>query len=240
MSYEEKRVRPAAVVLDPHPLWHAAVEPLLARLGIGVVATSTSTDAALAALEQHRPELLVAEIDGIAGSMDGIACIRRARERVPGLAVVVVSGRADAAARAEAAAAGAAAYVLKTAAPDEIVSAVARALGPAVRSVGGPIRPANGRKRNGTSPHLSRRELEILQLVAEGRSNRQVARLLWVSDQTVKFHLANVYRKLGVRSRFEAATWARRHGLLPPVDAANGNGYGQAAPGGEIALGRSA
>ncbi len=50
-----------------------------------------------------------------------------------------------------------------------------------------------------------------------GRSNRQVAEILWVADQTVKFHLANVYRKLGVRSRFEAARWARESGILDVV-----------------------
>ena len=62
-------------------------------------------------------------------------------------------------------------------------------------------------------PHLTPRELEVLRLV-EGRSNREVARLLWVTDDTVKFHLANTYRKLGVSSRSEAVAWARERGLL--------------------------
>ena len=83
-------------------------------------------------------------------------------------------------------------------------------------------------------PKLTRRELEILKLVSEGRSNRQVAELLWVTDQTVKFHLANVYRKLGVRSRFDAARWALEHGVLDAAAEeavahaghANGNGNG--------------
>ena len=64
---------------------------------------------------------------------------------------------------------------------------------------------------------LTRRELEILELVSGGRSNRQVAEILWVADQTVKFHLANIYRKLNVRSRYEAARWARENGLLDVV-----------------------
>ena len=80
---------------------------------------------------------------------------------------------------------------------------------------------ANKREGNGNGPQLlkklTRRELEILQLVSGGRSNRQVAQILWVADQTVKFHLANVYRKLGVRSRFEAAKWARENGILDVV-----------------------
>jgi ATP/maltotriose-dependent transcriptional regulator MalT len=59
----------------------------------------------------------------------------------------------------------------------------------------------------------------VLRLAAEGRSNRDVAKVLWVTDQTVKFHLANVYRKLGVSNRVEAGRWAREHGLLEPVEA---------------------
>ncbi len=61
---------------------------------------------------------------------------------------------------------------------------------------------------------LTRRELEILRHVAEGRSNQQVGRTLWVTEQTVKFHLTNIYKKLGMSNRTEASLWAQRHGLL--------------------------
>ncbi len=63
-------------------------------------------------------------------------------------------------------------------------------------------------------PDLTRRELEILQLVAEGHSNTQLAKMLWVTEQTVKFHLSNVYRKLDVANRTEASRWAQLNGLL--------------------------
>ncbi len=62
---------------------------------------------------------------------------------------------------------------------------------------------------------LTRRELEILRLVAEGRSNAQLAKMLWVTEQTVKFHLSNVFRKLQVSNRTEASRWAQLRGLLP-------------------------
>ena len=79
-------------------------------------------------------------------------------------------------------------------------------------------------------PRLTRRELEILRLVAEGRSNREVARLLWVTDQTVKFHLANTYRKLGVRNRFDASLWAIANGVVrEPVERKEGFVAGTAA-----------
>jgi DNA-binding CsgD family transcriptional regulator len=54
-----------------------------------------------------------------------------------------------------------------------------------------------------------------LTLVAEGHSNAQLARMLWVTEQTVKFHLSNIYRKLNVSNRTEASRWAQVHGLLP-------------------------
>jgi DNA-binding NarL/FixJ family response regulator len=61
---------------------------------------------------------------------------------------------------------------------------------------------------------LTRREIEVLRLVAQGASNKAVAAVLWVTDQTVKFHLSNIYRKLHVSNRFEASRWARENGVL--------------------------
>jgi DNA-binding CsgD family transcriptional regulator len=66
---------------------------------------------------------------------------------------------------------------------------------------------------------LTTREREILRLVAEGHSNNQLARMLWVTEQTVKFHLSNVYRKLDVSNRTEASRWAQVHGLLAEATA---------------------
>ena len=62
---------------------------------------------------------------------------------------------------------------------------------------------------------LTRREVEILGLVAQGYSNAVMARMLWVTEQTVKFHLSNIYRKLDVANRTEASRWAQLRGLLP-------------------------
>jgi len=68
---------------------------------------------------------------------------------------------------------------------------------------------------------LTKREVEILRLAAEGHSNAQMARMLWVTEQTVKFHLSNVYRKINVGNRTEASRWAQVNGLLTDT---NGNG----------------
>ena len=69
-------------------------------------------------------------------------------------------------------------------------------------------------RRRRTGPGgLTRREVEVLQLVANGMTNRAVARALWVTSETVKFHLSNVYRKLGVGNRAEASEWAHENGV---------------------------
>ncbi len=73
--------------------------------------------------------------------------------------------------------------------------------------------------REGELPELTRRELELLPLVAEGYSNAQLASMLWVTEQTVKFHLSNIYRKLDVSNRTEASRWAQLNGLLAPARA---------------------
>ena len=130
--------------------------------------------------------------------------------------MIVLSGTADRCVIDAAFDSGAAAYVLKTSDPDAIATAIRQAFEPSVFLARPQERPVPTTD-NQLLAKLTRRELEILQLVSGGRSNRQVAEILWVADQTVKFHLANIYRKLGVRSRFEAARWARESGILDVV-----------------------
>ena len=85
---------------------------------------------------------------------------------------------------------------------------------PLARIAHGSIEPTSPRDGLGSWSELTRREREILQLVARGHSNRRVARRLWVTEQTVKFHLSNVYRKLDVTNRTEASRRAQQAGLL--------------------------
>jgi len=209
-----------AVVLDPHPIWLDAVEIVLARIGVTVVAKTSSAREALAAIERAHPGLLTLELDTTPGEPDGFEVMRRGQIIAPGLRAIVLSAHHDTAHIDAALSAGAAAYVVKTAHPDDVASAVRQAFDHSVYLAGGP-RPIGGPVAAATpsaaeSPGgLTRRELEILRLVAEGHSNAQLARMLWVTEQTVKFHLSNVYRKLGVSNRTEASRWAQLNGLLP-------------------------
>jgi DNA-binding NarL/FixJ family response regulator len=211
------RPRRKAVALDPHPLCHTALATLLVRFDIDLVGAATSAMAAETLLEQHRPDLLVMDVDLAEGRDAALELILRRRERSPQLTVIVLSGTADRCVIDAAFDSGAAAYVLKTSDPEAIATAIRQAFEPSVFLAPPPQERPVPASDNQLLRKLTRRELEILQLVSGGRSNRQVAEILWVADQTVKFHLANIYRKLGVRSRFEAARWARESGILDVV-----------------------
>jgi NarL family two-component system response regulator LiaR len=203
-----------AVLLDEHPLWLGAVETVLHRLGIEVVGKATSPKEALALVEETRPDLLLAELPDTNGSIGGAGLLIRARQLVPHLQAIVLSAHAERHRIDSALKAGAAAYVLKTAHAEDLASAVRQSFDPSVFLAKTQTAPAPIQIED-ASAGLTRREREILRLVAEGHSNAELAKMLWVTEQTVKFHLSNIYRKLEVANRTEASRWAQLHGLLP-------------------------
>ena len=213
-----RSAEPTAVLLDRHPMWLDALEQVLQRSGIRSLARETAPEAALAQLAAREPRLFVLDIDVNGSIDDGLACLREACACVPSLNAVVFSACEDPATIDAAFAAGAAAYVLKRAQRDDLTSAIRQAFDRSVYlSHGRPtVRlPVTG--LDAERGDLTRRELEILACVAEGRTNRDVAKLLWVTEQTVKFHLANIFRKLGVSNRTQASRWAHEHGVLRDV-----------------------
>ena len=204
-----------AVIVDEQPLWLDALEQLLDRINVAVVGRTTSVSEAIALLDKHQPDVVISEFAAATGEE---SLLMRARAVRPDVKCVVLSSNNDPA-RVEAAfAQGAAVFCVKTAAAEDLASAIRQAyeksvyFASAYRHVEAERLPA---KAPGTSSGLTRRELEILQLVAEGHSNSQLARMLWVTEQTVKFHLSNIYRKLDVANRTEASRWAQLNGLLP-------------------------
>jgi DNA-binding NarL/FixJ family response regulator len=209
------------VLLDRQPLWLNALEQLLSQGGIDVLATSTDPDEAIALVAERMPDVLVAELDRL-DQATTFESIRRAQSVHPGLRPVVLSTSDDPALIDAAFEAGACVYCVKTAASDDLLSAIRQALNHSIY-VADPSR----RQRAASQPEtrrveagaLTKREIEILQLVAEGHSNLQLAQMLWVTEQTVKFHLSNIYRKLQVANRTEASRWAQVHGLLPTAPA---------------------
>jgi DNA-binding NarL/FixJ family response regulator len=203
-----------AVLVDQHPLWLDTVSQVVGRVNVEVVAKATSSSAALALVEELNPDLLITGIKMSDGELDGLTLLRKARERDPGIRAIVLSMYDDSQHIEAAFAAGAAAYVLKTAHPDDLTSAIRQAFDHSIYLAGARPAVTPAPVPIDDSPGLTRRELEILQLVAEGHSNAELARMLWVTEQTVKFHLSNIYRKLNVANRTEASRWAQLRGLL--------------------------
>ena len=196
------------VLLDEDPIWSQAVEQALAPLHIKVVGKANSPEGALALVAERKPDLLIAEIETGDSEMERSACLRQARARVPDLKTIVFSRSDDRDRILAAFSAGALAYIHKKTHPDDLAMAMRQLFfEPSIYF-------AEDRISN-PQPQtpLSGRETEILGLVAEGLSTADMARRLWITRQTVKFHLGNIYRKLGVSNRTAAARWAYDHGL---------------------------
>jgi len=200
-------------------MWLDAVAELLRNGDIVVAAKTSPGPDALAALEEIRPDVLVTELVSRGGELDGPAYIRDALARSPETKIVVLAAAADSATVHEVLLAGASAYVVKTARQEDLLAAVRQTfdgsvfMAPAAFLATRAIRlaePVDEAKLDRLTP----REQEILRLLADGLTNVQLARMLWVSEQTIKFHLSNIYRKLGVTNRTEASRWAQVHGLL--------------------------
>jgi DNA-binding NarL/FixJ family response regulator len=216
-----------AVLLDPHPLWLDAVESILESIDITVVGRTTRPELALELVEQKQPDILICETETSGGEMTGHALIRACRERLSTLRVIVLGASRDRADIDSAFDAGALAYAVKTAHPEDVAATVRQTFDHTIflaktATNGAPPSPVVpvGVGDDDDDVALTRREREILALVAEGHSNRELARMLWVTEQTVKFHLSNIYRKLDVSNRTEASRWAHRHGLVGTATAA--------------------
>jgi len=203
------------LLVDEHPLWLDTIQQVVQPMRVRVLGKATRSSSALAFLSDSAPDLLITGIRMPEGEMDGISLVREALQLAPSMKAIVLSMYEDRAHVEAAFAAGAAAYVLKSANPDDLRSAIRQAFEPSLflasDFMNGAPEPA---EKGPVDAGLTRREVEILQLVAEGYSNAQLAKMLWVTEQTVKFHLSNIYRKLGVANRTEASRWAQLNGLL--------------------------
>jgi DNA-binding NarL/FixJ family response regulator len=226
------RVRPArsAVLLDPDPGWLGVVERTLADLEVEIVGTAGEPSDALALIREHAPDLLVIDMKTPARETDNLSCMPAARKEVSDLKTIVLSGHVDHEHVAAAFQAGASAYIAKPTDPADLATAIRQVFDRSIFPAGTPVGrdesvPVEGDERGG----LTQRELEVIRLVAEGRSNAAVAEIIWVTEQTIKFHLSNVYRKLGVANRTEACRRAQVLGLLPQGHDAGG-GRERASP----------
>jgi DNA-binding NarL/FixJ family response regulator len=169
----------------------------------------------------HRPDVVV--VDHMSSREATIARIGEVRTELADAKIVLLPARMEPSWLSEAAAAGIDAAIAKTFRLEGLGALVREvAAGNVYHAFGAPhapVRPISG----AGMPSLTDRELEVLRLVAAGAPNSRIAAQLWITEQTVKFHLSKVYRKLGVSNRTEASHHAYVHGLLettPPTGVA--------------------
>jgi NarL family two-component system response regulator LiaR len=200
------------VVVDDHWVVRQGLRLFLDQQdGISVVGEAADGEDALAVVDALRPDVVL--MDLLMPRLDGVEATRRIRERFPRVEVVVLTTVVDGEAVVGAIGAGATGYLLKDARGDALVTAVHAAaegrveLSPeAARRLAAAIRP-----RRQAEP-LTRRERDVLGLVAEGLANREIGARLGITEKTVKAHVTRVLDKLGVQSRTQAALVAVRSG----------------------------
>jgi DNA-binding NarL/FixJ family response regulator len=195
-------------------LWLDAVERVVNRVGVDVVGKATATDAALALLEQHQPDIFVAEIQTADETIAAVSLPRVVAEHSPETKTIILSENEEREFIDATLQAGAVAYVVKSVHPDDLTTTVRQVFEHSVYLPSNTTQNTALLQRKREQSPLTRREMEILRLTAEGYSNAQMAKMLWVTEQTVKFHLSNIYRKLDVSNRTEASRWAQLNGML--------------------------
>jgi DNA-binding NarL/FixJ family response regulator len=161
-------------------------------------------------VSQQEAQLVLLELD--LPQRDGLSCLRYLRAREPGLRMIVHSGRDSAAEIEQALAAGADGFLSKMITSTELVGALHAILAGERRLVGVPSRETFAERARQVG--LTKREHQVLQLAAQGESNKTIAVKLWLTEQTVKFHLSNIYRKTRTANRIEASRFAIREGLV--------------------------
>ena len=202
------------LIADDHPLARAGLEQLLGAMDdLTLVGAAASGAEALRLADECEPDVVLMDLE--MPDKDGIQATRELRARGSAPAVVVLTSFADRERVLAALDAGAGGYLLKDADPDEL----ARAIRAAARGEA-PLHPRaarevlDQRERHRAVPGLTEREEEVLALVAQGLSNKLVARRLAISERTVKGHLTHVFERIGVTDRTQAALWAREHRLV--------------------------
>jgi len=205
------------LLVDDHEMVRIGLAAVLGtEEGIEVVGEASSGKEGLRLAEQYRPDVVL--MDLVMEEMDGIETTRRLTEKLPDCKVIVLTSYLDDEKLYPVIEAGAFSYLLKTSRATEIASAIRAAANgqPVLESqVASKMMNRFRKPKEEALPHheLTEREMEVLKLIAKGRSNQEVADELFIGIKTVKFHVTNILGKLGVDDRTQAAIYAHKNGL---------------------------
>jgi DNA-binding NarL/FixJ family response regulator len=191
------------LITDDRPLLIAGAREVLARDGdFEIVGVATNGAELMTLIATRRPDVILLDL-GTPG-LEGLASVDRIHATYPSVAIVVLSDASDPVEIQAAVRHGASGVVFTTIDPRDLGTAIRNAVQPTAFHAIAPPPLENG---GSNELDLSPRELQVLEAVATGLSNRSIAATLWVTEPTVKFHLTNIYRKLGVTNRTQAARW---------------------------------
>lgn len=206
------------LVVDDHAILRDGIRSLLERQpGFLVVGEASNGQEALAQVEALAPDIVL--MDLAMPGMDGLEATRRLRQLHPDIRVLILTQHDNREYIAPALQAGAVGYVLKRSGGREVVNAIYQVyengafVEPEVaQKLVHTILPSNGLSE--PAPHLTERELQVLRLVVEGLSNKEIARMLVISPKTASVHRTNIMSKLGVRNSADLVRYVMQHHLL--------------------------
>jgi DNA-binding NarL/FixJ family response regulator len=202
-------------VADDHRVVRVGLEQLLATFDdVELVGAADGGEAAVEQVTQQKPDVLLLDLS--MPDVDGIEVTRRVAAASPTTRVVLFTSFSDREQIVQALDAGAIGYLLKDAEPEaihEALRAAARGESPLAPKAAAELLASRAERPIG-DVELTARERDVLQLVIAGDANKQIARKLGISEKTVKGHLTNLFQRIGVQDRTQAALWAERNGIF--------------------------
>lgn len=198
------------LIVDDHAVVRTGLAALLRTTDdLELVGEASGGEQAVLLAGELQPDVVLMDLS--MPGLDGIGATARLAEQNPATHVLVLTSFSDQARIMDALQAGAEGYLLKHSEPEAILDGIRQVVGG-----GSPLDPKAARillssRRTNTDTHLTDREREVLGMVRDGQPNKVIARRLGISERTVKAHLTNIFQRLGVADRTQAALWAQRH-----------------------------
>ena len=208
------------LLVDDHAIWRGGVRSMLDDTEFEVVDEAASGPEGVQKARELQPRLVLMDIRMAGG--DGLDALSTLKAENPQISVVMLTTYDNPTYMARAVAGGASGYLLKGVDGDEFLASLRTvAEGEMLLEAKDLTRVLRGVSENSACAldliqPLSNRELEVLQLLSTGLSNKEIAPILFITESTIKTHVSHIINKLGVSDRVQAAVWAARHGLISP------------------------
>ena len=207
------------MIVDDHQMLREGLRRSMSEIGFDVIGEASDGDEAVTRATAQRPDVIL--MDVTMPRMDGVEACRQVKDVLPDTHIVMLTMHADQSVLADAIRAGASGYLVKDCSTDEIADAVRiaaagqTALSPQLAATMlDEVRRMEEQERAQETRLITKREEEVLQMIADGCSTTEVAEGLYISQKTVKNHLASIYQKLEARDRTQAVLQAVRMGIV--------------------------